>query len=32
MTPLAANDLLEKHMIPYYPLGTFKQPDEGGAK
>lgn len=32
MTPLAANDWLEKHMIPYYPLGTFKQPDEGGAK
>jgi 2-oxoglutarate ferredoxin oxidoreductase subunit beta len=26
MTPLQANDFVEKYMIPYYPLGEFKTP------
>ncbi|HAK74121.1 MAG TPA: 2-oxoglutarate oxidoreductase [Sporomusaceae bacterium] len=31
MTPLDSAEWLEKNMIPYYPLGTFKTP-EGGLK
>ncbi|WP_312423060.1 thiamine pyrophosphate-dependent enzyme [Anaerospora hongkongensis] len=31
MTPLDSSEWLEKHMIPYYPLATFKTP-EGVSK
>lgn len=28
MSPLEAVDWMEKNMVPYYPLGTFKSPEE----
>lgn len=28
MTPVESSQWLEQNMIPYYPLGTFKQPQE----
>jgi len=28
MSPLEAVDWLESNMVPYYPLGTFKEPGE----
>ena len=32
MTPLAANERLRAEMIPYFPLGEFKNAlDQGGA-
>ena len=31
MTPLEATDWLEQNMIPYYPLGVFKDASEKGV-
>jgi 2-oxoglutarate ferredoxin oxidoreductase subunit beta len=28
LTPVEATDWLDKHMMPYYPLGTFKTPED----
>ena len=28
MTPVQSNKWLEEHMLPYYPLGDLKTPDE----
>ena len=32
MSPIEALKWIEKEMIPYYPLGTFRQPEDAGAK
>lgn len=28
MSALAANEFVEQHMLPYYPLGDIKTPEE----
>ena len=31
MDPVSANVRVDAEMIPYFPLGTFKDVDQGGA-
>ena len=32
MTPVESNKWLDENMLPYYPLGDIKVPNEGGLE